>query len=100
MSSPALPGAASSSSTRPASSSPSSSSSSALVSRRGNLALDRYLPPWLVSTLQGLSQWLFWPFVGGIMYGIGEVTAKEVLARRYRKGTAPSVNVVKSEKRQ
>jgi hypothetical protein len=47
-------------------------------------------PNWLIISLQHISTWLFWPFIGGLMYGLGEVTAREFMARKYKWGLAPS----------
>ncbi|KAJ1498049.1 hypothetical protein HMI54_004716 [Coelomomyces lativittatus] len=64
--------------THPTPSSSSPSSSSSLVPLPSH-----YFSSWFMYTVHLLSQCLFWPFIGGIMYGIGEVTAREFLARKF-----------------
>ncbi|KAI9218465.1 hypothetical protein BC828DRAFT_417284 [Blastocladiella britannica] len=49
-------------------------------------------PAWLASTLTHLSTWVFWPLVGGVMFGVGELSARELLARKMHWGVAPSAD--------
>ncbi|KNE54175.1 hypothetical protein AMAG_00171 [Allomyces macrogynus ATCC 38327] len=66
----------------------------------GTVSLAGKLPPWLVTTLSHLSTWLFWPFIGGVMYGVGEITAREIIARKWKVGKAPSTVVPEPKKTQ
>ncbi|KNE65069.1 hypothetical protein AMAG_10733 [Allomyces macrogynus ATCC 38327] len=66
----------------------------------GTVSLAGKLPPWLVTTFSHLSTWLFWPFIGGVMYGVGEITAREIIARKWKVGTAPSTVVPEPKKMQ
>ncbi|KAI9189163.1 hypothetical protein H9P43_000591 [Blastocladiella emersonii ATCC 22665] len=76
-----------------------STSSTAVVGPHGAVSLKSKLPPWVVSAVSKAANFLFWPFIGGIMYGVGEVAAREYLARKAKWGVAPSAEAAVAQAR-